>query len=127
MDPIPGQFVTWLPGHSRSVLASVNDVRREDGYKVEHFGILAEKIARLSFANPGMLLLFRGQGQDYKNRAKLTTILPSIFRGKPGTGRRNNHTVGMRFSHLRRGEEALSRLPSFPGIREIRARACCEL
>lgn len=42
---------------------------------------LMEHIARLSYVNKDQLLFFRGQGNDYKNKAGASSFYPSIYRG----------------------------------------------
>lgn len=50
-------------------------------YKVSTFRELVENVAKLSYLNKDYLLFFRGQGNDYKNRAGNSTFYPSIYRG----------------------------------------------
>lgn len=50
-------------------------------YKVNTFRELVENVAKLSYLNKDYLLFYRGQGNDYKNRAGNSTFYPSIYRG----------------------------------------------
>jgi len=42
---------------------------------------LVENVAKLSYLNKDYLLFYRGQGNDYKNKAGNSTFYPSIYRG----------------------------------------------
>lgn len=50
-------------------------------FKVKTFRELVEHTAKLSFKNKDHLLFYRGQGNDYKNKAGSSTFYPSIYRG----------------------------------------------
>jgi hypothetical protein len=52
---------------------------------VASYGELVERVAELSFRNPQFILVFRGQSDDWRNRAKNTSIKPRIFRSARGT------------------------------------------
>lgn len=50
-------------------------------YKVNTFRQLVELVAGLSFKNKDHLLFYRGQINDYKNKAKVSSFYPTIYRG----------------------------------------------
>ncbi|HLA52646.1 MAG TPA: FRG domain-containing protein, partial [Flavitalea sp.] len=52
-------------------------------YKVKTFRELVEHTAKLSFTNKDYLLFYRGQAEDYLNKAGASTYYPSIYRGDP--------------------------------------------
>ena len=62
-------------------------------------------VSELQYRNPDHVLMFRGQGQDYKNDRGLTTLPPSIFRGK-SIDRREDF-MARRFEQLSRAERLL--------------------
>lgn len=49
-------------------------------FLVNTFRELVEHIAKLSFVNKDYLLFFRGQANDYRNKANNSTFYPSIYR-----------------------------------------------
>ena len=49
-------------------------------YEIHSYRILLEQIAQLSYLNKNQLLFFRGQTQDYLNKAGVSTFYPSIYR-----------------------------------------------
>jgi hypothetical protein len=49
-------------------------------FNVSHFRALVEHVARLAYANPDVLLFFRGQDKDYQSRAGGTTLYPALYR-----------------------------------------------
>jgi hypothetical protein len=53
-----------------------------DPLPVSTFRKLVEHIAKLAFLNGDQLFFFRGQGQDYRNKAGASTFYPSIYRGE---------------------------------------------
>ena len=52
-----------------------------EGILINTYDELVKEIAELSFLNPDVLLFFRGQEIDHKNKADKTSIYPSIYRG----------------------------------------------
>jgi uncharacterized protein YutE (UPF0331/DUF86 family) len=49
-------------------------------YPIKTFGELVRQIANLSYLNKDNLLFFRGQTQDFLNKAGVSTFYPSIYR-----------------------------------------------
>jgi len=58
-----------------------NPVASSAPYEVCTYRQLVEQIAKLSYLNKDNLLFFRGQKNDYLNKAESTTLYPSIYRG----------------------------------------------
>lgn len=56
-------------------------VGESEAYKVDTFRELVENVARLSFLNKDYMLFYRGQANDYKNKAGISTFYPTIYRG----------------------------------------------
>ena len=83
-------------------------VRRGKGYDVRSFPSLARNVAHLSFYNRDQVLLFRGQGKDYRSSKGNTTIQPAIFRGRDDPALRPwNDTLFSRYDQLRHAESLL--------------------
>lgn len=79
----------YLPYISEALLSDnpsivANNVALGDGFLVETYSKLREYVAGLACANQNVLLFFRGQSSDYKNKndeEANSTIYPSIYRG----------------------------------------------
>lgn len=59
---------------------STKDVAADSGYPVSTYRELVEQVAKLSYLNKDYLLFFRGQANDYKNKAGKSTFYPTIYR-----------------------------------------------
>ena len=55
-------------------------VARRDAYPVSTFNELVRIVAELSYLNRDNLLFFRGQNEDFRNKAGATTLYPSLYR-----------------------------------------------
>ena len=76
MRPISGTILTKeLKKHT-----SLKDVASNKGYLVNTYRELVEQVARLSYLNKDYLLFFRGQANDYKNKARKSSFYPTIYR-----------------------------------------------
>lgn len=76
MRPISGTILTKeLNKHT-----SIKEVAKDRGYSVNTYRELVEQIAKLSYLNKDYLLFFRGQANDYKNKADKSTFYPTIYR-----------------------------------------------
>jgi FRG domain-containing protein len=76
MRQISGTILTQeLSSHT-----SVKNVASEKGYFVKSYRELVEQVAKLSYLNKDYLLFFRGQANDYKNKAGKSTFYPTIYR-----------------------------------------------
>ena len=51
-------------------------------YVVKTYRELMELAAKLAYINKDHLLFFRGQDNDYKNKAGSSTFYPNIYRGR---------------------------------------------
>ncbi|TCT19725.1 FRG domain-containing protein [Thiobaca trueperi] len=59
---------------------SSKGVASDSGYVVNTYRELVEQVAKLSYLNKDFLLFFRGQANDYKNKAGKSTFYPTIYR-----------------------------------------------
>jgi len=69
-----------LTNDIRSHIGS-RDIGAADAYPTKSFHELVHHIARLSIRNKDFMLLYRGQGSDYRNKAGKSTLYPTIYRG----------------------------------------------
>jgi hypothetical protein len=74
MREITPQLPENLKRHFRDAVA------RSDAYPVATYNDLMRKIAELSYLNRDNLLFFRGQSEDFRNKAGASTLYPSIYR-----------------------------------------------
>src|SRR6266576_7152576 len=65
---------------ARRLNGNVNQVRKGPGHTVTSYLDLARKVAELQFRNPGHVLLFRGQSQDYLDDRQMSKLRPTLFR-----------------------------------------------
>jgi hypothetical protein len=85
------------------------DIRRDRGYSVGSFSNLVCSVAQLAFYNRDHVLLFRGQGSEYRTSTKmLTSIQPSIFRS--GGVEDWPTTLRARFRRLESADQRLKQL-----------------
>jgi hypothetical protein len=78
-------------------------------------------LIQLAYANNDHLLFFRGQGRDYKNKARASSFYPSIYRGE----RLSREELALRFDMLKSSVRRLVdgfRRENFPGANEIKRR-----
>ena len=66
MRQIHGNLTKELRNHT-----SPKEVGKDSGYPVKSFRKLVEQVAKLAYLNKDYLLFFRGQKNDYRNKAKL--------------------------------------------------------
>jgi len=85
---------------------STKDVAGCSGYTVNTFRELVEQVAKLSYLNKDNLLFYRGQANDYKNKADKTTFYPSIYRSKY----LSQQELDYRFDKLHSASKLLSEL-----------------
>ncbi len=55
-------------------------LRKTTPFPVQTYHELVRRVAQLSFLNKDYLLFFRGQDQDYQNKAGSSTFYPNIYR-----------------------------------------------
>lgn len=66
-------------------------VWKAEAFQVPNFRAIVEHVARLAYANPDVLLFFRGQNKDYQSKAGGTTLYPAIYRGDALAARELQH------------------------------------
>lgn len=96
---------------TKAVKATNVEIRHGQGHRVASYMELAKKVAELQFRNPEHILLYRGQGKDYKNDKGNTTLKPSLLRHRPEDGFKPpaSHVLEQRFSKLQEAERRLVR------------------
>lgn len=109
MDTV-GQQNLWSFSHEKSepIRMSCTDVRKSEGILVDSYLGLAQKIAALQFMNRDLVLMFRGQSQDYRNKNGNTTLKPSIFRLKPPSHFSPMKSIVARYEQLSMAEAQLA-------------------
>ena len=97
-------------------------VRKEAALHVSNFQTLAKKVSELQFRNRDFVLLFRGQKNDYRNKAGNTTIRPNLMRPNDPKKKPNPDTIRDRFNVLEAKERALLRAYArqFPSKEDVR-------
>jgi hypothetical protein len=65
--------------------ATNREVRAGSGHPVSSYLELAKKVAELQFYNQEEVLFFRGQTNDFRNRARNTTLKPGVLRSDPSS------------------------------------------
>jgi len=88
------------------------DVGEADAFPVLRFQDLVKHIARLSVLNKDYVLLYRGQGRDYRNKAGRTSLYPSIYRGS----RLTSVALDSLFANLKRAATKLRDLIRTAGL-----------
>ncbi len=74
MREITPQLTDTLRRHFHDAVA------RADAYPLTRFDELVRTVAELSYLNRDNLLFFRGQCEDYRNKAGASTLYPSLYR-----------------------------------------------
>ncbi len=69
---------SFFPDLERHVEGQV--LRKTAPYPIHTYHELVRKVAQLSFLNKDFLLFYRGQDQDYQNKAGSSTFYPTIYR-----------------------------------------------
>jgi FRG domain len=96
-------------------------IRKGVGHQVQSYIALAKKVSELQFRNRDYVLLFRGQGNDYRNQHGNTTLKPTLFRPEK-VRNPNEQTLVRRFQALEIAEERLIRgykSPEFLGVERL--------
>ena len=110
MDVIATQRIWTFSTNSPDVVRSTcTAVRRASATQVRDYMDLATRIAALQFHNRDFVLMFRGQSGDFKNRAKNTTLKPTLLRGSSNSLLPSAAIIGDRFDVLKRAERLLVR------------------
>lgn len=98
-------------------------VRQGDALLVTSYLDLAKKVAELQFMNRDLVLMFRGQSSDHRNRSGNTTLKPTIFRGGNSNTVPSEKTLASRYALLSKAEVALTgsyRSGMTPGSQRLR-------
>jgi hypothetical protein len=109
LEPIT-QYKLWsFTGESpQATVIQGQGFRKAAAYGVASYFDLATKVAELQFRNRDHILLFRGQGGDYRNQAGYTSLKPTLLRSEvranPGVAE-----LRKRFANLAMAEEILVR------------------
>ncbi|MDB4951586.1 MAG: hypothetical protein JWM27_4235 [Gemmatimonadetes bacterium] len=80
--------------------ASSAAVRRSGGNTVTSFRELVRKVAEVAIYNPRLYPLFRGQNEDYLNKAGSSKIYPLIYRPPAGKSRLTHNAILHRVNYL---------------------------
>jgi hypothetical protein len=108
MDTIgESKLWTFKPGDENPRPADCTSIRKAEGFKVHSYLDLVRRVAELQFLNREHVLLFRGQGSDYKNDKRNTSLKPGLFRAKNGKNPSAN-VLQNRFNILNEAERILS-------------------
>lgn len=103
------QLWSLLDGDQKANPTSNTKVRNGVGHRVHSYLELASKVAELQYRNRDYVLLYRGQGHDYKNQQGNSSLRPSMFRGLK-RGSESAPSLNMRFDALRQAEELLVKI-----------------
>jgi len=116
MREIPPQLTPQLARH-----VGKQTVAKAPPYRVSTFRDLMSHVSRLAYANKDHLLFFRGQDRDYLNKARASTVYPSIYRGETVTRTQLDIRFDVLTSASRRLCDALAR-EQITGHQEVRKR-----
>lgn len=122
MDTL-GKQVIWsfFDGQKEAQrVENITRLRGEKGHHVRSYLELATKVAELQFRNREHVLMFRGQGSDYRNSKKNTTLKPSLFRPQLGGPKvPDNGTLTARFETLKTAERLLIQKYEYANMLEV--------
>ncbi|MBX5070496.1 FRG domain-containing protein [Rhizobium lentis] len=82
-------------------------VRHSSGHRVNSYLDLAKKVAELQFMNRDLVLVFRGQSADYKNKSGNTSLKPTILRASNAERVPTDAALAKRYAKLAEAEAAL--------------------
>lgn len=74
MKELTPQLAEKLKSHFK------DSVAKHDAFPVATYDTLMKTVAELSYLNRDCLLFFRGQPEDYRNKANATTLYPTLYR-----------------------------------------------
>jgi hypothetical protein len=123
MERIGSQEIwSYFDGGLKARSAPNRDIRRGAGHPVQTYFELAKKVAELQFMNREHVLLFRGQGADYRTMNNNTALKPSLFRLNKDEIQ-TREIFANRFSALRSAEASLAELyarEKFTGLERLK-------
>jgi hypothetical protein len=105
-----GKTTLWsfVDGKAKAQQLTNTEIRSDRGHRVTSFLDLATKVAELQFRNRDVVLLYRGQRGDHRNRYGNTSLKPRLFRA--GADPSPNPPVALleeRFKQLQQAETEL--------------------
>ena len=106
MKAILGNIETFASGGHDLMALSVDQIRSDEGHKVQHYSELISKLAQLAFVNPDFVLLMRGQSRDYMENGK-TTLFPTMYRTPTHSDDFYAMELRLRYERLRNCERHL--------------------
>jgi hypothetical protein len=102
------QLWSFADDEPKTVLLTNTAIRSSRGHRVTSYLELTRKVAELHFMNREHVLMFRGQGGDYRNVRRNTAIKASLFRPVAGSNRNPSDAVlSKRFELLKNAEQHL--------------------
>ncbi len=107
----------------KAVPMKCSAIRNADARHVVSFMDLARRVAELQFMNRDLVLMFRGQSCDHRNKAVNTSLKPTIFRAETANKVPGEKTLAARYALLRKAESALIagyRVGGTPGSQRLR-------
>jgi hypothetical protein len=107
MKPIHGKISSFTSESDELKEQQVEEIRLSNGHPIATYSELISKLAKLAFANPEMVLLMRGQTQDYKDRSHKTTLFPTIYRFRQGRSAFYAHDLQASYETLAKCERKL--------------------
>lgn len=108
MEIIGGQKIwTFAKDQPAAVNLTCGAIRNGAAHRVRNFMDLATKVAELQFRNRDFVLMFRGQGGDYRNKSKATSIKSTLMRASSATRVPAEATIRARFDRLATAERVL--------------------
>lgn len=82
MKKIARKVSTYVDGSDNLGLYSVEEIQTGAGHEIQSYSELVSKLARLAFFNFELILLMRGQPNDYTEEGK-TVLYPKMYRFGP--------------------------------------------
>ena len=110
---------SYLGTSPHAISVRNTQVRKDRGHPVRSYLELATKIAELQFRNRNHVLMFRGQGRDYRNEQKNTSLKASLFRGVAKNRNPDEATLARRYDTLQRAEDLLVENYTFLGRERV--------
>lgn len=74
-------YTPQMPSELIDAFPETDKIAHSEPYPVNHYERLVGLVAKIAHHNPRVILLFRGQSQDFKKRGDASTFYPTIYRG----------------------------------------------
>ncbi|MBE9607424.1 FRG domain-containing protein [Acetobacteraceae bacterium H6797] len=107
MEIIGSRTIWSFDERGRSVSRSGSAIRKAEAPLVASYMDLATRVAELQFRNRDLVLMFRGQRADHRNRLGYSSIKPSLLRGEAPRRLPSDAVLDRRFARLVAAEKAL--------------------